>query len=151
MKQIRKGTFETNSSSVHSLSISVEGREPNKLPINKEGYIEISFGTFGKNLELYSTQIEKLSYLMTCCWYISNVYSLEDLEDFYSNYTFKCIEEEICNYTGAKGIIMRTDIDPEIDHQSIPHGDIDIIDIYDSDAVIDFVFNKYVALKTDCD
>lgn len=42
--KIRKGVFETNSSSVHSLVISNDGREPSKFKLNKDGEIEIDFG-----------------------------------------------------------------------------------------------------------
>ena len=48
-RKIRKGVFETNSSSVHSLVISNEGREPSEFKLNKDGEIEIDFGQFGKD------------------------------------------------------------------------------------------------------
>ena len=76
-RKIRNHVFETNSSSVHSLVISNDGREP-------------SIKILGK-------------------------------------------------------------VEPYIDHQSIPSYDIEIINTYDKDAVINFVFNKNVSLKTDCD
>lgn len=45
-RQIRRNVFETNSSSVHSLVISNEGREPSEFKLNKDGEIEIDFGQF---------------------------------------------------------------------------------------------------------
>ena len=64
---------------------------------------------------------------------------------------YKTVEKAICEYTGAKGIKIHPYIDGYIDHQSAPYNSIEIINIWDKDAVIDFVFNKYVSLKTDCD
>lgn len=36
-RKFRKGVFETNSSSIHSLVISNEGREPSEFNLNKDG------------------------------------------------------------------------------------------------------------------
>lgn len=47
-RKIRKGVFETNSSSVHSLVISNDGREPSEFKLNKDGEIEIDFWTVWK-------------------------------------------------------------------------------------------------------
>ena len=146
-KIIRANTFETNSSSVHSLSICSSGREPSEFKLNEDGMIEITFGEFGKNDYLYGSQYDKLSYLITCLHYLSGFY----IENIYDNYEFKAIEEAVCEYSGAKGIKILDYIDPAIDHQSIPEGWIEIINAYDKDEVIDFVFNKYVSLKTTCD
>lgn len=148
MKQkIRSKVFETNSSSVHSIAISKEGREPSELKLDKEGMIEVAFGSFGKDKRYYTSQYDKLSYLMSCLYYIVGW----DISDVYDSYEFGCIENVVCNYTGAKGIKILDDIVPDIDHQSIPDYTIEIIDTRDEDAIINFIFNKYVALKTDCD
>lgn len=40
-RKIRKNVFETNSSSVHSLVISNDGREPSEFKLNKDGEIEM--------------------------------------------------------------------------------------------------------------
>ena len=147
-RQIRKGVFESNSSSVHSITYSFEGRQENKLPINKDGYIEVDFGHFGKEYEIYDSQYDKLSYLMTCLAYIS---SMNINNVIYEHDEFKNIEEAICNYTGAKGIKILGSVDPELDHQSIPYDGIEIINTYDEEEVVNFVFNKNIWLKTSCD
>ncbi len=146
-RQVRNNLFETNSSSVHTLVISNDGREPSNFKLNKEGKIEVDFGEFGKDLCLYTSQYDKLSYLMTCLYYLSGY----DIDDIYENWEFENIENAICEYTGAKGIKILGKVEPYIDHQSIPDYDIEIINAYDKDAVINFVFNKNVSLKTDCD
>lgn len=148
MKQkIRSKVFETNSSSVHSIAISKEGREPSELKLDKEGMIKVALGSFGKDKEYYTSQYSKLSYLISCLYYISGC----NISGIYHNYEFRRIEDAVCCYTGAKGIKILDDIVPDIDHQSIPDYTIEIIDTRDEDAIINFIFNKYVALKTDCD
>ena len=144
---IRKDTFETNSSSVHSLVISSEGREPSNLPVNDDGYIEVEFGQFGKDYHIYTEQKDKLSYLITCTYYLSHSFNPYDI---YDSWTFKHINDVICKYTGAKGIKIIGNTEPYLDHQSQPYSDIEIINFYE-DEIINFVFNKYVSLKTDCD
>lgn len=59
MKQIRKGVFETNSSSVHSLSISGADR------LSHVNRVSGSFGEFGWGYERLNTVEDRLSYLLT--------------------------------------------------------------------------------------
>ena len=146
-RKIRKNVFETNSSSVHSLVISNDGREPSEFKLNKNGEIEIDFGQFGKDLCFYTSQYDKLSYLITCLYYLSGW----EIDDIYDRWEFREIQDAVCKYTGATGIKILGKQEPEIDPQSQPYSEIEIINVYDEDAVINFVFNKYVSLKTDCD
>ena len=147
MFKIRKNVFESNSSSVHTLVISKQGREPSKFIPDEDGYIHVDYGCFGRNYQIYDSQYEKLSYLVTLCAYCANLYGQTK-----DTYQFECIEEAVKNYTGGNGIIIDEKEEPEIDHQSCPwDGDITFINIYDEDSVIDFVFNRYAALRTDCD
>lgn len=148
-KIIRKNTFETNSSSTHSLCIAKSGRTKSKFRLNKDGKIVVHLGEFGKNYCIYDSQHDKLSYLMTCLYYLNGY----EVENIYDDWTFKYIEEVICEYANAKGIKILVDknIEPYIDHQSVPDSHIEIINTYDKDSIIDFVFNEYVSLKTDWD
>ena len=146
MKQIRKSVFETNSSSVHALCFDTSGREPSQFKLNKDGNIEIDFGSFGRECEIYNTQYEKLSYLITAAYYVAGM--PYDLDDVYENWEFGQIRDAVCDYTGANDIVILNNEDPYIDHQSVPSGSIELINTWMEDEVIDFVFNKYVALKT---
>lgn len=148
-KKIRSRVFETNSSSVHSLVFSKEELEPSVLPVDKNDKIITDFGEFGREYCIYNTQEEKLSYLITCLYYLSN--DFDSVEGVYDNYDFKTLEKYVCEYTGAAGIKILGKTDPYIDHQSIPEYDIDIVNMYDKDSVINFIFNKNIALKTDSD
>lgn len=149
-RQIRKNVFETNSSSVHSLAISRDGLEPSKLIKNKDNKIVTDFGEFGKDLCYYKSQEEKLSYLITCLAYMSNNFG--NVEGVYNNYLFDILDAAICEYTGASGIEILGYADPDIDHQSVPYDSSDVvINLWDKDEIVNFVFNKYISLKTDCD
>ena len=155
-EKIRSGTFETNSSSVHTISIDSSGRESCKIRKNKEGKLLVDFGSFDKHEEIFSTQTEKLSYLMTCCAYLTDgsVYCderSEIIDNVYETEAFEYIEEAVMKYTGCAGIKIIGKKDPYLDHQSVPEYNIEIINMYDEDAIIDFIFNKYISLKTGCD
>lgn len=146
-RNIRQGVFETNSSSLHTLVISREGREASKFKLNKQGEIEVDFGQFGKEEHIYTSQYDKLSYLITCLYYLSG-YTLENI---YDNAEFQDMQDVICKYAGATRIRILGKQKPEIECQSIPEEKIKIIDTLVDDTLIDFVFNKYVSLKTDMD
>ena len=68
-KKIRLGTFETNSSSVHSLVISKEGLERPNLRIKRKKvgeiykrFIYVPLQTFDKYNQTFYSQEDKLSY-----------------------------------------------------------------------------------------
>lgn len=146
MRTIRPYVFETASSSVHSLVFSDVGLEPNRLPMSHDGYIEVSFGSFGKRNQTFWDQYSKLSYLITQCYYLGGWE-----KDMDNNHHFKNVEEAVCAYTGAKGIRIVDDFEPDIDHQMQPEYELNLVNEWDSDSIVNFVFNQYVGLHTDCD
>jgi hypothetical protein len=149
--QIRNNVFETNSSSVHSIVYSKAGLEPCKIRRNKNNEIVVDYGQFDKDERLYTSQEDKLSYLVTLIAYIAGNYD-GGTNEVYNSYEFERLSEAICEYSGASGIHIKDKETPYIDHQSIPgicSGC--IIDFYDSDDVINFVFNKDISLHTTCD
>jgi hypothetical protein len=151
MKKVRKGIFETNSSSVHTISVDPSRLEESRLQIGKDGMIVVPLMEFGRNTALYSTQLEKLSYLVTQC-YCLNGYTLNNIAD---NYHFRNVEEAIVDYTDALGItpVVFPEIDDWsiIDHQSIPEYDLNLVNEYDEKSIQEFVFNKYIRLYTTSD
>ena len=66
---------------------------------------------------------------------------------------FRQIEDAVKEYIpGCQGIKIADFPDqPDIDHQSIPEYDIEIVNIYDEEELINFIFNENVYLKTTCD
>lgn len=150
---IRTKTWETNSSSVHSLIIDESGLEPCNIPRNEENELIVDFGKFGKDGEIYTSQSDKLSYLLTCMahsnggWY-HGVRAVKD------SWVYHMIEEHICKYADADGIYIPDEVEPEIDHQSMPQYSDDfngVCNPYSYTSVINFVFNKYISLFCTCD
>ena len=158
MKKVRTSLFETNSSSVHTITIDKRGMEKPSLDIRRRKKDDGTFGkfiigklgTFGKDFRDYKTQDEKLSYLLTICYLTDGHLNLEDMTD---SWAFKDLEREICEYCKCDGI----KIDPKteglayIDHQTM--NDYSYMDDfrYSHMDYVDFVFNSYVSLHTDCD
>lgn len=120
-KQIRSGTFETNSSSMHSLVITDKKSKlsPSDLPASSDRILKITTGEYGWGYEMLETQIEKLEYLFTllCCY--EGIESQEDLED---NITYIEWLEDLEKYAGIKKVLI-TDFGGYVDHQSCcdPH------------------------------
>lgn len=147
-RQIRQGVYETASSSVHAISYDPSGMRKNHLKM-KKGYVITDFGQFGTDFHIYGTQDAKLSYLITQLYYI-NHYS-EDIEDMYE---FRDIEEAIKEYDPrVLGIKVLKETIPEIDHQSQPsyNDEVRFVNYWDQTSIQEFLFNKYIRIKTDCD
>ena len=160
---IRDSIFETNSSSIHSLVfLNQKLSKPNfrELRINKDGVIKIPLGYFGRDHKIYSSQKEKLSYILTFLW----CYFGEDIEWFGDkgrNYYWQDIKDEIIFYINKfSPDILCTDIIPVypkkglvgFDHQTYPNYlDDCLIDLYYPKKVVEFIFNKNIALETNSD
>lgn len=117
MKKIRKGTFETNSSSMHSLvvegGIKGEKKEAN-LPLYPDGTLEIETGEYGWGYGLLKTPVSKLEYLITLLCCTNGIETMEELEE---NDVFQEWLEDLKEYAGVKRILV-TDFSGYVDHQS---------------------------------
>ena len=146
MKKVRNGMFETNSSAAHTLVVADSGLEPSHLPLDENGYILAAFGNFDRDYHIYSSQEDKLSYLLTECYYLNG---WNDMVEEMSS--FKDIEEYICDYAGARGIRILRRVEPSINHQEQPEYGFHFVNEWDEGTVINFVFNKHISIKTDSD
>lgn len=146
-KVVREKMFETNSSSVHSLLINPKRMGKNRLKM-KNGYVLADFGKFGKDYEIYKTQNDKLSYLLTELYYMNHYET--DIEDMYQ---FKYIEEAIMDYDDSViGVKILNKVEPELDHQSIPeYGESKFVDYWRKSSIQSFIFNNDIWISTDCD
>ena len=147
-KQIREKVFESNSSAQHTLYIKGELGK-NELTMSKEGYVLADFGQFGKEYNIYTSQDDKLSYLLTELYYI-NSWEEDRIKEMYQ---FKYIEEAIMDYDNTvKGIKILGKVNPEIDHQEIPeYGESHFVNYWDKNSIQNFLFNNNIGIKTDCD
>lgn len=73
-KQIRRGVFETNSSSTHAICIATE----DVLNIPKE--ISFKFGEYGWECETRKTMQDRANYLYTAIGYVAN--DFDELKDY---------------------------------------------------------------------
>ena len=157
---VRKNVWETNSSSVHSLSVSKKGLEKSELEPSKDGYIHVTMQYFGRELNYYYSQMDKLCYLLVCCCYMAGcVHDINNVNTLYEDYHFQAIQEAVRHYIEQWGRhdVLGIKVDhlelAELDHQSIPeYGEFPIdVNIWNEESIQDFIFNSYISLKTDCD
>lgn len=169
-RQVRRNVFETNSSSVHSISISNKGTlEPSYLCVDDEtNKIGVSFGEFGWGYDKINSQSEKLEYLLTMA-ISTDGRRLTTPEEFYETEGFKLLNDEIANYCNCDGIEIASEIkadsytysgntryylshDGYIDHQSSEDYS-SLKDFLDQNntSVIDYVFNSKVSMIIDND
>ena len=170
--KIREGIFETNSSSVHSLVfLNQELSKPNlkELRINKDGVIKIPLGYFGKDYRIYSSQKEKLSYIMTFfyCYFDEDITRFEnDWQNSYwedikraiiSYINISCPEKHCTNIVPVLSKKTKTECgyynwEVGFDHQTYPSYLEDcVVNLYVPQKVVEFIFNKNLALETNCD
>lgn len=77
-RQTRKGVFETNSSSVHTITISKNGYDKSTIP----EALAFTFGEFGWEVDKLSSVYEKASYLYTA---LNNVEDRDEKIEFIKN------------------------------------------------------------------
>lgn len=156
MKQIRRGVFETNSSSSHSITVDQSGTlAPSTLRTDINGFVRVKFGEWGWTFPDVDTQEERLSYILTmariltdcteCLW--DSAKPEKDKRNFEVTREFHAISKAVADHTpDCKGI--RVDVDDyymgEIDHDSSnsAYGSFDQF-LNDNDMTIEqFIFGK---------
>ena len=132
MRNIRNGVFETNSSSMHSLSV-IGTKKFSQRKYEEETHV--FEGEFGWGYEVLSEPVEKLSYLIT--YYRENKDMLERISRIFEEYTGSTLiihdEEEYEGY---------------IDHESMDclNGD-----VTDDDSIRDIIFSDSHTIIIDND
>lgn len=143
MRQIREGVFETNSSSVHTITFSQEGLEPSRLPIDPITNKVIGrFGKFGRDVNCYDSQEDKLAYMLTCC-----AYNVGEDDRIYDHWLFEEVEKIIKEYCHCDGLEIDFSSRAYLDHQSIPEYDFDLF-YPEPENIKNFIFNKNIRLTT---
>lgn len=145
---IREKVWETNSSSIHSLVYNPKHMKKNSLTMDKDGYVIADFGEFGTDKEIYKTQDEKLSYLLTELYYINGYET--NIEE---NWDFEHLVKAIQDYDNSvEGIKVLKTVTPYIDHQSVPeYNQSNFVNYWDKGSIQSFLFNDDLWIKTDCD
>lgn len=96
--QIRKGLFETNSSSTHCIVIA----DDDSYNVNYTDTLEFTLGQFGWEHRIYNDTFTKAQYLYTAIKYLEDEESLKTLKKrldfFHIPYSFEDVENNACFY-----------------------------------------------------
>lgn len=163
-RQIRRGVFETNSSSMHSLTVRKQGLN-STLPVDGlENKVITHFGEFGWGYDRYTDPENKLSYLVTMVVEThGNCYSMDEL---YKTEDFQKINDVVAEYCHCDGVLIDgrleqaaswdgtklydwNEHDGYIDHQSVEGID-SLLKSYDC-TIEEFIFDKGIELIIDND
>lgn len=145
--RIRKGVFETNSSSMHSLVIKGEKKiNREQLKINEDGFIEVETDDYTWGNSLLKTAQEKLNYIVSCKINEDDLYLFGNDSENNSKHhkrlaragiEFIKLEEMLCEITGAKGIevnlIRGCSTEQSLDE--LVNGELNILDIIFDDNI----------------
>ena len=165
-RQIRRGVFETNSSSVHSITITKDTIDANVMGFNDDDLIEVDAGEFGWGVERHRDQYTKLSYLVVMALETEGS-ECETVEQFYETEGFQKINSEIASYCACKGVTVPglkiekhpyknskgvedfyIEHDGYIDHQSCEnYGSLQEFLDDKGVSIVEFVFNPALILK----
>lgn len=160
-RQIRRNVFETNSSSMHSLTVTPNGHMDNLIVDEFENKVITKFGEFGWGYDIYCDAATKLSYLMTMIIELNS--NCISLKEFYELDDFKKVNEVVSNHCHCDGIKVESTIekckwsenyynnhDGYIDHQSVC--DINsLLTGYGGCTIEDFIFDTGIKLIIDND
>lgn len=138
-RQIRRGTFETNSSSTHAICITKSEYRHNSF-----SHIDFEIGEFGWENDEYDSLYNKASYLITAILSFDkdeadeNLQKLKDILDSNNiGYTLPELKVNSWEYEGKKGYYY--DINGYIDHSGETKEFVEAV-LSDSDRLFRFLF-----------
>lgn len=154
MRTIRRGVFETNSSSMHSITIS--GKDNYTRKIGVDGVINATCDEFGWGEDTFYDSHTKLSYVLTRIGQVENCNNLDELRQ--SRY-FNLLKEMIKEYSGeVLEVICVGDMYDDlgyIDHQSSDTLEEEGLWVDDETQwkfnMMDFIYNSKYVLNIDND
>ena len=128
MEAIRENVFETNSSSVHSLALSIKPLS-NKIYLNEDQKYHISFRDFDGRPEQITWISSKIAFLLQLSmqgrgyyWYseseLTPLDCEEEYEELYGLYLFKQIEEVLKSHEPKCQGLVVDNLKGYIDHQT---------------------------------
>lgn len=158
MRQIRKNTFETNSSSTHSITLCDKDCGYDTCIDNGQDYertLHIDLARYGWEWKWISSPYEKLQYVLTqiaqtlCC--IEDYMSEEDnrdeaREEIYNNHDFETILYYVKKNTDFDTIEIG-DLDGHIEHGSYVNTLYELCDEAGCDSIEDFLFNPSIKIR----
>lgn len=108
MKRItRSEVWETNSSSIHTLTFCGESSMHYDMDVEQDGYVHSHFDNYGWDGEPLDDMYRRLSYILTMAAMIERRNkTYYDEESFYQTESFKMIEDVVKEHVDCKGIII---------------------------------------------
>ena len=163
MKSIRRNTFETNSSSSHSISLTNDYEEYQYQLVSDytDDYIDdntlsVDLGEYGWAWHTYIEPTDKLKYLLTqlaqmlgCnswCDHLPYEEETENKETIYESEEFKNIEEAIVRNTRYKKLVIGS-LEGYVDHQSAQSPQ-SCLDEVGGISYEEFIFNPNIKIRT---
>lgn len=140
---IRHATFETNSSSCHSLSVARGAKVYDSLFPNEIGELIVTPNDFGWDQDTFTDAESKLAYVLL---YLRDWTTGSKQENF-----TKILEDVILGHTGADSVRLWPKDEGYIDHQSVEDNDLDYLFDDDGAQLKEFIFNPNSELTTDND
>ena len=146
MKLIRHSTFETNSSSCHTISVDRNSKIYEGFAPDQNGVVYVRPAEFGWEQETYWSVDDKMSYV--------NIY-INDWSGKHQDNFREIFERVVKEHTGATEIVYVPSNDKYypngyIDHQSVEDADLDYL--FQSDECLkDFLFSPNSHIITDND
>ena len=147
MKKIRRGTFETNSSSMHSLVVTGEKKiNKDQLKINENGFVEVETEEYTWGHFILETAQEKLNYVVACKINEDDLYLFGNNSENNSKHhrrlaragiEFIKLEEMLSEITGAKGIEVNLTrgCSTEQSFDELASEDLSVLDIIFDDSI----------------
>lgn len=141
-KLIRRGVFETNSSSTHSIAIGSDTDLLGFSPNTTDNGIEIHTDDFGWSYEIYGSVESRLSYIL--------IYIRDWSGDKHEEFT-QVLTNVVSDHTGAAYIKLIEDKEKGyIDHQSVEDQNYHYL-FEDPSVLKTFLFSKDGYVETDND
>ena len=101
---IRSGVFETNSSSMHSVTVEkAENYDINPYVRTEDGIAHFNFGEYGWEYNRYNDPWNKIEYALTM---VAETEDYQSIQDFYETNGFKMIEDSVKKHTHCDKIIV---------------------------------------------
>lgn len=144
-RQVRRKVFETNSSSMHSLTVEKKGIIEYLHVDDDKNKVIVNFGKFGWGYDEYTDAETKLSYLIT----MLAEYNSFSANELYDTDEFRRINDIVASRCECDGIIIYDSYDGYIDHQSVERID-SLMSEYDC-TIEEFIFDSGITLIIDND
>lgn len=158
MKSIRKNVFETNSSSMHSISLCDKNCGYDTNIDNGQDYkgtLHVDLARYGWEWKWISTPYEKLQYVLTqiaqtlCCieGYLSEDDDRDEArEEIYENHDFQSVLYYVKKNTDFDKIEIGN-LDGHIEYGSYVNSLYELCDEAGCDSIEDFLFNSSIKIR----